>query len=153
MNQNLEAQGFPRPAKIFVFGDLKVETENNPYGYVEWWFHVVPILKSEGKVYVFDPAINSYKPLLLQEWLEIMTDAIDSLSASICSTYSYVPSQDCDITAPEFETTALQSQLFYLEQEWSRLELLNRNPYRELGDFPPWLEQLLFPEKVLPPFL
>ena len=38
--------------KVFIEGDLKVETTNSPKGYVEWWYHVAPLvaIKKENKI-------------------------------------------------------------------------------------------------------
>ena len=30
--------------KVFIEGDLRVDTTNSPKGYVEWWYHVAPIV-------------------------------------------------------------------------------------------------------------
>jgi hypothetical protein len=35
--------------------------------------------------------------------------------------------------------SAVSEQSAYLYPEWQRLLELNRNPEKELGDFPPWL--------------
>ncbi len=47
--------------KVFLQGDLRVETNNSPKGYVEWWYHVAPIVLVDtgGQVekYVLDPSL------------------------------------------------------------------------------------------------
>lgn len=60
--------------KSFIFGDLRVETPNHPYGYVEWWYHVVPSLKVKGRagLMVFDPSIFD-ESKSLQDWVAIQT--------------------------------------------------------------------------------
>lgn len=63
-------------AKVFIEGDLKVVTANSPKGYVEWWYHVAPVVKvmSAGKevVYVIDPSIYD-RPVPVDEWFAIQT--------------------------------------------------------------------------------
>lgn len=63
--------------KTFIEGSLRVETQNSPKGYVEWWYHVAPIVavkKSDGTevVYVIDPSIFD-KPVPVVEWYDIQT--------------------------------------------------------------------------------
>lgn len=63
-------------AKAFIEGDLRVETSNSPKGYVEWWYHVAPIIQVEvdGKQqpYVIDPSIFD-KPVPIEQWYEVQT--------------------------------------------------------------------------------
>jgi hypothetical protein len=63
--------------KTFIEGDLRVETPNSPKGYVEWWYHVAPIVvvnhpDGQEQVYVIDPSIFK-KPVPVQEWYNIQT--------------------------------------------------------------------------------
>jgi hypothetical protein len=62
--------------KVFLEGDLRVETPNSPKGYVQWWYHVAPIVLVEknGKLepYVIDPSIFS-EPVPAEEWFAIQT--------------------------------------------------------------------------------
>jgi hypothetical protein len=62
--------------KVFIEGSLRVETTNSPKGYVEWWYHVAPIVKvKKGKeelVYVLDPSLFD-KPVPVEEWYKIQT--------------------------------------------------------------------------------
>lgn len=136
--QNVAKWGYKRPAKIFVFGNLKVVTKNAPQGYVCWWYHVVLIVGVEGRFYVFDPAIDPYRPLPLQDWLKTMNDNLLSLRATVCNPYTYVPNNPWKDATPAHEANALTDQKRYLNSEWANLTALGRNPERELGDNPPW---------------
>jgi len=62
--------------KVFIEGSLHVDTTNSPKGYVEWWYHVAPIVKvkkgDEELVYVVDPSLFD-KPVPAEEWYKIQT--------------------------------------------------------------------------------
>lgn len=62
--------------KVFIEGDLRVKTDNSPKGYVEWWYHVAPIVfvKKGNKIgpYVLDPSLFK-KAVPLDEWVKIQT--------------------------------------------------------------------------------
>lgn len=63
-------------AKVFIEGDLEVETSYSPSGTVVWWYHVAPVVlvKKDGKLlpYVLDPSIFN-RPVSAEEWFDIQT--------------------------------------------------------------------------------
>ena len=63
-------------AKSFIEGNLRVETDKSPKGYVKWSYHVAPtiLVYKNGKVvpYIFDPSIFD-KPVPVEEWHKIQT--------------------------------------------------------------------------------
>lgn len=75
MSRLLEQKGI-LTGKVFIEGSLRVETSNSPKGYVEWWYHVAPVLlvEKDGKqeVYVIDPSIFD-RPVPAEEWYAIQT--------------------------------------------------------------------------------
>ena len=83
--------------KIFLEGDLKVETKNTPKGYVEWWFHVVPLVavKKGDKIVlsVIDPSIAS-SPLTIEEWVAKQTSHPEGKAEALYKTerFNYRPS-------------------------------------------------------------
>ncbi len=83
--------------KIFLEGDLKVETKNTPKGYVEWWFHVVPLVavKKGDKIVlsVIDPSIAS-SPLTIEEWVAKQTSHPKGKAEALYRTerFNYLPS-------------------------------------------------------------
>jgi hypothetical protein len=131
------------PNKIFVFGDLTVLTANSTTGTVEWWYHVAPIVQVQGQKYVLDPALSPRAPIKLEDWLALMSNDIHSLQVAICNSGSYAPDDACDHVTDGIEATANDDQYEFLDNEWSRLVDLKRNPLDELGDKPPWLSPLL----------
>lgn len=147
--QNLKRWGYQKPpGKVFIFGDLNVRTQNSPDGYVMWWYHVVPAMKTGNRVVVFDPAIEPSRPLMLEEWVKTMTPNAQSVTVAFCNPASYVPSSGC-LDATDDDRVAYEDQLMYLGLEWDRLIRLKRNPSKELGDFPPWLKHLQHMKEML----
>lgn len=126
------------PSKVFVFGDLEVRTKNSPSGSVSWWYHVAPLVEVAGQKYVLDPAIEPQKPLKLEEWLATMSNRPDDLQVAVCHSGTYSPMDPCNHDSDGLELSAQNDQISYLLSEWSRLEDLNRDPVKELGEMPPW---------------
>ncbi|MCC6138825.1 MAG: hypothetical protein IT287_09340 [Bdellovibrionaceae bacterium] len=124
-------------AKIFVFGDLEVETQNASSGYVQWWFHVAPIVYVGKDLFVLDPALNPKSALPVKEWLGKMGN-IDHMTVSICTSTAYEPYSPCKVLS-DSSTPAKKDQSYFLDDEWERLLHLGRHPLDELGSKPPWL--------------
>lgn len=139
---NLHKWSYEAPSKVFVFGDLQVETKNAPWGSVSWWYHVAPLVEVNGQKYVMDPSIEPKHPLKLAEWLGRMSERPEALEVAVCGSGSYTPDDICAKRTDGIERTALTDQGYFLSAEWYRLEELNRNPERELGEYPPWLDQV-----------
>lgn len=143
-NKNMINWKYPEAYKVFVFGDLKVFTANSPTGQVTWWFHVVPAVRYGSEIYVLDPAIEPQQPVLLKKWLETMTLDLDSVKVSLCKAKTYAPTDLCEAEDSESpEDWGLSDQMSYLPREWDNLLSLNRDPRKELGEFPPWLKSVL----------
>lgn len=83
--------------KLFLEGDLKVETKNSPKGYVEWWYHVAPLVavKKGDKIMltVIDPSIAS-GPLSVEEWVAKQTYHPEGKTEALYKTprFNYNPS-------------------------------------------------------------
>lgn len=135
--QRLQQKSYPKPSKIFVFGNLSVDSVNASGGSVSWWFHVVVGYKKDGVAYVFDPSIEPNYPLTLDDWSKRMGP--DYKQFSVCEAGTYGPDDSCDKPMPMNFANAEQKQSGYLSSEWRNLINLGRNPELELGDNPPWL--------------
>lgn len=136
--------GKTRPKKLFVFGDLVVRTPNAKGGQVTWWYHVVPTVKDKwGSILVLDPSIDPNAPLEVTDWLSRMGDPA-KLKIAICDSYSFGPFSSCSQPKPDEEKDAMEDEYIYLKEEWLNLKDLNRDPFTELGDSPPW-STLFFP--------
>lgn len=152
--KKLQSWNYPRPFKLFAFGNLRVNTKNHPAGKVFWWYHVVPIISYRGQVYVLDAAIEPTHPLFYLEWVDRMIANRNKIKLSVCNPYAYEPNSLCYQAGPNSEKSAYSHQIYYLRREWQRILNLRRNPEDELGDAPPWIlktgnfgfDRLLLPE-------
>lgn len=137
--KNMMDWKFPKAYKVFVFGDLTVNTENYPLGQVTWWYHVVPAVKFGTDIYILDPAIDPQKPLLLKRWLETMTTDLSEVKVAVCDRNAYAPYDACNsLTESSQQDWGQADQEEFLYLEWANLKNLKRDPEKELGDFPPW---------------
>lgn len=134
----LEREQLQRPAKIFAFGDLMVQTKYSREGYVTWWYHVSTAVNYMGVIYVFDPALNPERPMLVDEWYGQMGNAAN-LSGSVCNTYTYDPFDSCFAADATSEINAERNQERYLDWEWDRVTDLGFDPVAFLGENPPWI--------------
>ncbi len=125
--------------RVFIFGDLEVQTPNSTTGSVGWWYHVAVIFKSQGKAFVIDPSLNYYKPLELSVWVKMMVPEETDAELALCSAWTYTPSSDCMEKEPMSEGSAASGISRYLSAERDNLIELGRNPEAELGHSPPWL--------------
>lgn len=141
--QDLSSRSEPRPGKFFAFGNLTVKTPNSPTGSVSWWYHVVPIFRTNQGVWVMDPAIEPKHPMSAKDWFAAMSPQPSTIKGAVCDSYSYGPYSACQIQDPRnpSDSGALNDQKTYLSAEWKRLEALKRDPVKELGDLPPWKTQ------------
>jgi len=142
------ANDFPRPSKIFVFGNLCVNTTNNSDGYVAWWYHTAPIVKDEQtkQIYILDPAVDPSMPLTIETWIKMIsanTDVCAQKSAhvqqfNICNGYGSGPLNKCDDTYQSETFSILYQPNFQYEERQRQIEL-GRDVDTVLGDMPPWL--------------
>ncbi|MDZ4084233.1 MAG: protein-glutamine glutaminase family protein [Bdellovibrionales bacterium] len=135
-------------AKIFAFGNLRVQTANSPSGEVEWWYHVAAIAKvktsgAADEYYVYDPAISPKAPMPVKEWLTTMVGPnLKNIEIAICAGGAYDPYSHCEANDPSTRQYSLErahrEAHQFLPEEWDRLEVLGRDPNLELGSNPPW---------------
>lgn len=135
----LVSQRFLPPRKIFVFGDLISRSPNSPKGHVQWWYHVAVTYRVGSNVYVFDPAIEPKRPLLVSEWNTRVGGDFSRVQYSVCDPGTYDPSFDCFAPTPLTPEQAYEKQKYFLNHEWTRILELHRDPEKELGSFPPWI--------------
>lgn len=155
VNAQIAQTGRVKPHKLFAIGDwarsegLRFETNNSFEGYVEWGWHVVPVVKNPaGEPIVFDAAMSPCRPLPWKEWLELMVSDIsrfDNLAAgwgvalgdanayNIFSLVTGEPSH-ADESRRWFE----EGQINPLVVEWDNQWGLGRDPNVVLGASPPW---------------
>jgi hypothetical protein len=125
--------------KLFVFGNLSVETENSPNGFVSWWFHVVPTARINDQIIVFDPAIEPQHYLKLEDWMQLMNVGHHEVQVSVCHQNAYSPDSKCEKPSPVANWELKSDLERFLQHEWYRMIGLHRDPEVVLGDSPPWL--------------
>ncbi|MCA9737346.1 MAG: protein-glutamine glutaminase family protein [Gemmatimonadota bacterium] len=67
-----------RPRKVWIYGGLHVETRNNPSCFVNWYWHVAPIVCVRGRLFrtrqmVIDPALFD-APVTEATWKSVQGD-------------------------------------------------------------------------------
>lgn len=134
-----QAKSYPKPKKLFAFGNLTVETKNASGGRVGWWYHVVIAYRVGLVGYVIDPAIEPQRPLKISDWGARMgLSDQNPVDFSVCEASAFHPYSDCKYAyQTDFEENE-SSQISFLRYEYDRLTILGRNPKEELGDNPPW---------------
>lgn len=143
MSQGMVAAGHARPLTIFVFplnrGEwLHFDTPYSPMGYVEWGFHVAPVVLQEGALTVLDPALDPYAPLPVEEWLTIMLPSPESANVAICGAYALLPDGSCWSSPASNDTRVYYDEQPLMVKEWNLLERMGYDPEALLGDNPPW---------------
>ncbi len=133
----LETEHFIRPAKIFAFGDLALQTPYSSSGEVYWWYHVAAVVNYMGTIYVLDPALKSDGPMLVDDWYNKM-GAEENLTGVVCNPYTYDPFDYCYKASTKSDAFARRDQSEYLEKEWDRMQSLSFDPMQILGNNPPW---------------
>jgi hypothetical protein len=138
INDQLESTGDTKLSKVYVFGNLEVQSPNAAYGSVGWWYHVA-VSANDGKDdYILDPAIDPMRPLKLKEWLGRLGDP--DVVMAVCNSDTYTPYSDCHSPNVTEKSTDLDDQIYFLPFEKNRLQLLGRDWQKELGETPPWLK-------------
>jgi hypothetical protein len=129
---------WPEPYKLFVFGNLSVKSPNHPSGVVSWWYHVVPVYRVGQQAYAMDPAIEPRRPLTVEEWKKSVEVTGPVHQFSVCAPATFDPDDNCLNPRGASFGSLIRWQKMFLDQEWSRLLELDRDPRSELGDKPPW---------------
>jgi len=138
--RKLQERGFTGLKKIFVFGDLMVNTPNTKNGRVTWWFHVAPLVKTKEAYYVIDPATSPKEILTIEQWLSLMHVSLADAQIAVCAQEAYDPGSHCEVESALPNQEVLGHQSTYLRREWRRMVELDRDPQVVLGERPPWTE-------------
>ncbi len=148
--------------KVFVEGDLRVETNRSPDGYVEWWYHVAPIVmvrkNGQNVPFVFDPSIFQ-RPVPVAEWTGIQTRHPGGRADRTYETsrYEYTPGGqsgrtswgqgDLDGAARTMEGYLAQQRAY--TQRLARGQIVPRNPAQASQQQVPY-QQLQAPRQGTP---
>jgi hypothetical protein len=134
----LDREHLLKPAKIFAFGDLLLETPYSSGGYVSWWYHVSTAVSYMGAIYILDPALNPEGPLVVDDWYSKMSSEA-GLFGVVCNSSTYAPFDHCYQDSDISEERILRDGSKYLDLEWERIGLLGFEPMSLLGNNPPWI--------------
>ena len=141
MNYIFKQLGVPPLAKVFIYGNLKVDTFFSPRRSVSWWYHVIPMVRVDNEIFVVDPAIEITRPLLFTEWAGRQGDIQNHLTFAVCHPQTYGPRDDCFQPTKNSDKSAFSSISSYLSSETSRLKALGLDPKTYLDAHPPWPER------------
>lgn len=138
---------YPRPSKLFAFGNLCAVTPNSPDGKVTWWYHTAPIVRDAqtNQTFVLDPSVNPYEPLPVEKWMKEVSSQSGPCSSShgqvdtfnICNGYGTGPQDVCHENYLT-EAESMLEQSSYRHEERARQKELGRDANKVLGDQPPW---------------
>ena len=149
VNVRVAQAGKPKPYKLFAFGRfqrLYVSTPNDVDGVVDWWYHVVPVVKNPaGQAIVLDAAVSPCRPLFWREWLALMAndlsffdDVAGGNGVTVADPNAYIPFS-LVTGEPSHAQESLDDQVgIYLFEEWNRAQELGRDPNAVLFATPPW---------------
>lgn len=162
-----------KPFKLYALdttynGSLVVKSKNvvpvpgEDFGYVNWWYHVVPVVQNtDGDYMVLDASIQPCGPLYWEDWLALMTpdgdisvfdDALTTMRVSISDYNAYgITSDNAYGNTPgytvhlgwSYDHLQLDSDTGYryLWKEWNRQTVdLGRDAEDYFGDDPVWLD-------------
>ncbi len=124
--------------RVYLFGNLLVNTSNHPQGHVRWWYHTALVTRYNGVIYLFDPAIEPQHLITLDDWLTRQDQDISQSQISICHGYTYNVTDPCDGPLQNPGQEALENIKGFLSLERQRQVWLSRDPGKVLGDEPPW---------------
>ena len=78
------------PQKVWIYGNLRVATKNNPLCEVRWGWHVAPTLRvhsgSGSKIHVIDPSCFT-RPVTQTQWVNIQGDPSPMIVVSDVSVF------------------------------------------------------------------
>jgi hypothetical protein len=92
------------PNKVWIFGNLRAASQNNPNCQVLWGWHVAPTLSVGAETYVIDPALFN-GPVTQATWAGVQGDPNPTLIPSPASTFWRNQNPSSAITDPTYIQT------------------------------------------------
>jgi len=92
------------PNKVWIFGNLRAASQNNPNCQVFWGWHVAPTLSVGGQTYVIDPSLFN-GPVTQATWAGVQGDPSPTLIPSPASTFWRNQNPSSAITDPAYTQT------------------------------------------------
>lgn len=123
-----DQHALPRPAKIFVFGNLKLLSAfgPSPSNTLSFWYHVAPVIRDQqtNLVYVLDPALDFNQPMPMETWLKQLVELSGDREerVSICNGYGAVPYDFCNNATADQEKRQADLLPGLLPKEWEHVQ-------------------------------
>ena len=92
------------PDKVWIFGNLRAPSQNNPACQVLWGWHVAPTLSVGAQTYVIDPSLFN-NPVTQATWAGVQGDPNPTLIPSPASTFWRNQNPASAITDPAYTQT------------------------------------------------
>lgn len=92
------------PNKVWIFGNLRAVSQNNPNCQVLWGWHVAPTLSVGAQTYVIDPSLFN-GPVTQATWASVQGDPHRTLIPSPASTFWRNQNPASAITDPTYSQT------------------------------------------------
>jgi hypothetical protein len=92
------------PNKVWIFGNLRTASQNNPNCQVLWGWHVAPTLSVGAQTYVIDPSLFN-GPVTQAAWAGVQGDPNPTLIPSPASTFWRNQNPTSTITDPTYTQT------------------------------------------------
>jgi len=92
------------PDKVWIFGNLRAASQNNPNCQVLWGWHVAPTLNVGAETFVIDPSLFS-GPVTQAAWAGVQGDPSPTLIPSPASTFWRNQNPASAITDPSYTQT------------------------------------------------
>jgi hypothetical protein len=92
------------PNKVWIFGNLRAASQNNPSCQVFWGWHVAPTLSVGPETYVIDPSLFN-GPVTQATWAGVQGDPSPTLIPSPASTFWRNQNPTSAITDPTYSQT------------------------------------------------
>jgi hypothetical protein len=92
------------PNKVWIFGNLRAASQNNPNCQVLWGWHVAPTLSVGAETYVIDPALFN-GPVTQATWAGVQGDPNPTLIPSPASTFWRNQNPSSAIMDPSYTQT------------------------------------------------
>lgn len=119
--------------KVFIEGDLRVETNNSAKGFVEWWYHVAPIVLVDTgekvEQYVLDPSLFD-RAVPLEVWTNTQTAHNPGQQSEVYITkrFNFTPiDKNGDFVDYDIENLRIGSQIM---QEY--MSIINKRNHKKI---------------------
>lgn len=128
-------RGYPKPGKVFAYGDLEYATQYARNGRKTYWsYHVAAAYRVSGQVYVLDPMISPKTAMTLSTWLSQISDKPSAVKVKLCDSKAYSPHSKCRGSRGNGAYTGHMRSI--LVNEWNNLKKLGYSPTELLGPAP-----------------